>query len=345
MKQTFGKGPATSIYLHNVDISERLQEHIPMMYELKEKRNQLSTELKKNDAELQIFGTKGNLTTSHFGFTSSKDNLEDRSHEKVAAQFEGTKYSGEGISKSFSALDPNADLNLSLDSTRSAVHRPKNSAAISSIHQSVPSIALVNHLQNDEKAFDALISITNNFPSLLASALLHNPAIYHAASVASAILPTTCIEFSMHSNTKLVGEAPKKQSCASPCMSAIVTATVAAASAWWRVHGLLPSPFLANHALLQTTEAQVHDDDCSNSKYNCNQNLRQKSARQTCSAFLKLSSSPDICLMRVPGKKKHDPSSCDSNTSPSCEVEKVAALNKENGKGISEGELAPSASQ
>ncbi|KAK8946172.1 Protein LHY [Platanthera guangdongensis] len=346
--KTFGKDPpSTSIYFHNDDISEHSQEHIPMLCELKEKRNQLSTELKKNDAELQISETNENLTDSHFVFTQSKDNLEDgQSHETLGIQFEGIKYSGEGISTSFSALKEKADLNLSLDSTRSAAHRPKNSAAISSIHQSVPSISLVNHLQNDDNAFDALISLTNHFPSLLASALLQNPAIYHAASVAAAILPTTLVEFSMHSNTKLAGEAPKKQSSASPGMPAIVTATIAAASAWWRVHGLLPSPFLANHTLLQTTEvSQVHEDDGSNSKDNINQNLKKKSAMQTCSALLKLSSSPDTCLNQVQGKKKHDPSSCDSNTSPGCEVEKDAALNKEKVLRISEGELAPSPSQ
>lgn len=344
--KTFGEGiPPASTYFHSNDILERSQEQIPMMDELKEKRIRFTKELKKSNAELEIFGKNKNFTESHFGFTFSKDCIEDgQNHGNAAAQFESSKYSDEGISESFLAqLEANADLNLYLDSTRSATLRPKISAAMPSIDHAGPSVSLNNQLQNDENAFNALISLTNYFPNLLASALSQNPAVHQAASVAAALLPP------MHSNFKLVGEGPVNQSCASSGISAIVTATVAAASAWWRVHGLLPSPFIANHALLRKLDVpQVHVDDSRNSLENVNQNHKQKSATPTqpCSALLEPSSSPGNCVNQAPGIKKNDPSSCDSNTSTSCEVEKDANLNKDETNRINElSEQPPSISQ
>lgn len=398
-EQAFGEGTSsTSIYFHHNGTSER-SEHMPTLEELK-KTSRIIKEPQKNDADLQIFGMSGNFTDSRFGliteeklqvlrqmempFTSSKDNLQDgQSHEKIPAQFEGTKYSGEVMPKSLSVqLEANADLNLSLDSTRTATRRTKNS--MPSIHHAVPSISLHNQFNNDDNPFGALVSLTNYFPSLLASALLQNPAVHQAASVAAASLPPTYVDFSMQSNAKLVGEALEKQSSASSGISAIVTATVAAASAWWRVHGLLPSSFQPNDSLTQvkaqaTESTQFHEDN-SDPKENVRQTHEQKFQQndypkqhetnrtmQPCSALLEPSSSPDTCestkikrppkttkcmlqsfcgmhdVNHVPDKKKHDPSSCDSNTSPSCEVEKDATLNKEEAKGINEqGEQGPS---
>ncbi|XP_020684284.1 protein LHY isoform X3 [Dendrobium catenatum] len=393
-KQAFGEGTSSaSIYFHLNSTSEPL-EQMPTLEELKETRSRITKELRKNDSDLQIFGMS---TDSRFGFTTEekwqvlghmempftswKDNLQGgENHENIPAQFEGTKYSDEDISKSVSTqLEANADLNLSLDSTRTTIHRTKNS--ISSIHQAVPSISLHNPFSNDDNPFSALINLTNYFPSLLVSALSQNPAVHQAASIAAASLPPAYVDFSMQSNSKLVGEAPEKQSSASSGISAIVTATIAAAAAWWRVHGLLQSPSQPNHAftqvMVQATESAQVPEDNSDSKGNFSQTHKRKFqqieqqetniAIQPSSALLEISSSPDTCqstksarspkstkcaetaicgihdVDHVPGKKKHDPSSCDSNTSPSSEVEKDAALNKEEAKGINEqGEQGPS---
>lgn len=323
----------------------------------------------KNDADLQIFVMSTILTDSQFGFTtepkwqeqntmempftSLKENIHGgQNHGKIPAQFEG-------ISNSLSSqLEANADLNLSLDSTRRTTHRINNS--MSSIDQAVPSISLHNQFNNDDHPFSVLASLTNFFPSLVASALSQNPAVHRAASIAAASLPPTYVDFSMQSNTKLSAEALEKQSSASSDLSAIVTATVAAASAWWRITGLLPSPFQPNHEFTQvmtraTDSTQVHENN-SYSQENVSQthkhNFQQfdhpkqyetNRTTQPCSALLELSSSPETCVNHVPGKKKHDPSSCDSNTSPSCEAEKDAASNREAAKEINEqGELGTS---
>lgn len=358
---------------------------MPTLEELKESS--------KNDADLQIFVMSQNFTDSQFGFTneekwqllktmdmpftSSKENIHDgQSHGKIPDQFEGTKYSVEGISNSLSSqLEANADLDLSLDSTRRTTHRTKNST--SSIDQAVPSISLHNQFINDDNPFSVLVGLTNLFPSLVASALSQNSALYRAASIAAASLPPTYVDFSMQSNTNLAGE---KQQSASSGISAVVSATVAAASAWWRINGLLPPLFQPNHEFTQvmtraSMSTQVHEDN-SYFKENVSQTHKQNFQQidhpkqfetnrtiQPCSALLDLSSSPETCesteierppksikcthssisgMHDVPGKKKHDPSSCDSNTSPSCEAEKDAASNREAAKGIKEqGELGP----
>nr|QDL88429.1 LHY-like isoform X4 [Cymbidium ensifolium] len=381
-KQAFGDG--TSICFHHKGTSERSQQ-MPTLEDLEETRSRITKELRKTNADLQIFGISEYFTDSQFvftteekrqvlkqmvmPFTSSKKNLQGgQSHEKIHAQ-----------------LDENAaDLNLSLSSARTGTHRTKNSS-LSSIHQAVPSFSLHNQFDNDDNPFNALISLTNHFPSLLASALSQNPAVHQAARIAAASLPPTYVDFSMQPNTKLVGEALEKQSSASSSILAVVTATIAAASAWWRVHGLLPSPFQPNHSFTQvmaqaTESTQVHEDN-SDSKENANHTHCHKFQQinypehhetnrkaQPCSALLEPSSSPDTCestkierppkstkcilssicgmhdVNHAPDKKKHDPSSCDSNTSPSSEVEKDVGLNnKEEAKGINEqGEHCPS---
>ncbi|XP_020577872.1 protein LHY-like isoform X2 [Phalaenopsis equestris] len=396
--KAFGEGTSSTSVCFRRNGTSDPSEQMPTLEELKETKK-ITKSPRKNDADLQNLGMSEYFTDSRFGFntvdkwqllkqmekpfTSSTDNLQgDQNQERIPVQLEGTKYSSEGITKSLSAQpEPNADLNLSLDSTRRATHTTKN--LMSSVPQAVPSISPNNQLNIDDNSFTALINLTNYFPSLLASALSQNPAIHQAASVAAASLPPTFVDFSIHSNTKLVSEALEKESSIS-CISAIVAATVAAASAWWRVHGLLPSQFQPNHAFTQAMaraieSAQVHEDN-TNSKENIGQTNKQKAPQidfpeqnetnritQPCSALLEPSSSPDSCESskmnrppkstkcalssisgvhdenHAPGKKKHDPSSCDSNTTPSSEVEKDAGLNNKEAKGVNEqGEQGPS---
>lgn len=317
-------------------------------------------------------------------FTSLKDKIhDDQSHGKTPAQCEGTKYSIEGISNWLSSqLEANADLNLSLDSTRRTTQMPKKS--MPSIDQAVPSISLHNQFNIDDHPFSLLVSLTNLFPSLVASALSQNPALYRAASISAASLQPTFVDFSKQPNTKLAGEALEKQASASSGLYAIVSATVAAASAWWRINGLLPSPFQPNQEftqiMMRATEPTLVREDNSYSKENVSQTHKQNFQQidhpkqyennitiQPCSALVDVSSSPETCestkiemppksikctlssisgthdINHDPGKKKHDPSSCDSNTSPSYEAEKDAASNREAAKGINEqGELGPS---
>ncbi|KAG0461977.1 hypothetical protein HPP92_020453 [Vanilla planifolia] len=306
--------------------SELSRQNMALLDELNGK-NRLTKELKKCDSDLHIFGIERNSTNSQVeitpeenqvlktmekNFISSNVNQRDgQSEEKIAAKFGGAIYSGEGISRPVSAhLESNADLNLSLDSTRSATRRPKSSA-MSSIHQSVPSTSLHSKFHNDDNAFDTLISITNTFPSLLASALSQNPSVHAAASIAAALLPPMHVDISTNSNNQQVFEAPEKQNSASSGIAAIVTATVAAASAWWRVHGLFPSPIQPNNSFTQTmaktTEPTQVNENNGKTRENVSptnvQNFQHadfpeqhdKNRMQACSTLLEPSSSPDTC--------------------------------------------------
>ncbi|XP_019056755.1 PREDICTED: protein CCA1 [Tarenaya hassleriana] len=74
------------------------------------------------------------------------------------------------------------------------------------------------------------------FANLILSTLLQNPAVHAAATFAASVWPhnpggpSTCAE----------GGFPAGQVYSPPSLAAIAAATVAAATAWWAAHGLLP---------------------------------------------------------------------------------------------------------
>lgn len=90
--------------------------------------------------------------------------------------------------------------------------------------------------RNNEDSYRSFLNISSTFSSLIISTLLQNPAVHAAATVAASFWP--CADNS--STESLVGGCPVRQTGQSPSLTAIVTATVAAASAWWASHGLLP---------------------------------------------------------------------------------------------------------
>ncbi|KAE8700966.1 Protein REVEILLE 2 [Hibiscus syriacus] len=75
---------------------------------------------------------------------------------------------------------------------------------------------------------------------LIVSTLLQNPAAHAAASFASTFWPYANVDSSGDSPTSGLGGFPPRQLNSAPGMAAIAAATVAAATAWWAAHGLLP---------------------------------------------------------------------------------------------------------
>lgn len=112
---------------------------------------------------------------------------------------------------------------------------PQNASSNTSEHQSNPSRSSIHHMfpsfhpmmnsNCDSNDFRSCLPISSTFSSLIVSALLQNPASHAAASFAASYWPYANFEAPADSSTG---------------MAAIAAATVAAATAWWAAHGLLP---------------------------------------------------------------------------------------------------------
>lgn len=124
--------------------------------------------------------------------------------------------------------------NLFANSAASATTEHQSNALRTSAHQSFPAFhppfTPIRHNQDDYQSF---LHMSSTFSSLIVSTLLQNPAAHAAASFASTFWP--------HSNVEASANSPAcNQGCSTPSMAAIAAATVAAATAWWASHGLLP---------------------------------------------------------------------------------------------------------
>jgi MYB-related transcription factor LHY len=111
----------------------------------------------------------------------------------------------------------------------------------SSMHQSFPSFpppfTPTHHNQDDYRSF---LHISSTFSSPVVSTLLQNPAAHAAASFAATFWPYGNVESSADSPACAQEGFQSGQINSAPSMAAIAAATVAAATAWWAAHGLLP---------------------------------------------------------------------------------------------------------
>ncbi|XP_011025352.1 PREDICTED: protein LHY-like [Populus euphratica] len=110
----------------------------------------------------------------------------------------------------------------------------------SSMHQSFPffpPFTPIHHNQDDYRSF---LPISSTFSSPVVSTLLQNPAAHAAASFAATFWPYGNVESSADSPACALECFQSGQINSAPSMAAIAAATVAAATAWWAAHGLLP---------------------------------------------------------------------------------------------------------
>ncbi|XVF22265.1 hypothetical protein REPUB_Repub12eG0158500 [Reevesia pubescens] len=86
-----------------------------------------------------------------------------------------------------------------------------------------------------------------------------NPAAHAAASFAATFWPYANVESSADAPVCSQGGFPSRQMNSTPSMAAIAAATVAAATAWWAAHGLLPvcAPLHAGFTYAPATTAAV----------------------------------------------------------------------------------------
>ncbi|OIW02364.1 hypothetical protein TanjilG_08511 [Lupinus angustifolius] len=132
----------------------------------------------------------------------------------------------------------NGQPNLFTNSAASNISENQNNTAPSSIHQpDIPYPPFAQHNRHDCQPF---LHLSTTFSNLTVSTLLQNPAAHAATSFAAAFLPYENAETSANSPACFQGSFPSRQIGSSPNVEAIAAATVAAATAWWAAHGLLP---------------------------------------------------------------------------------------------------------
>lgn len=131
--------------------------------------------------------------------------------------------------------------NLFTNPAASATTVHQNNVPRSSVHQSFPAFHTpFTPICNNQDDYRPFLHISPAFSSLIVSTLMQNPAAHAAASFASTFWPHTNVETSAESPAGTQGSFPLRQMGSTPSMAAIATATVAAATAWWAAHGLLP---------------------------------------------------------------------------------------------------------
>ncbi|XP_077248334.1 homeodomain-like superfamily protein isoform X2 [Tasmannia lanceolata] len=145
---------------------------------------------------------------------------------------------------------PSSDMTIPVSTIQSGAH---GSPTISSSTEHHPNSARSNHQpfpilhspftmpHNNQDAYTSLLNNPSYFSSLILSTLLQNPAAHAAGSLAAS--------FWTHTNESsadiLLGGFPLRHtvptpSFPGPSLAAIAATTVAAATAWWSSHGLLP---------------------------------------------------------------------------------------------------------
>ncbi|TYI50898.1 hypothetical protein E1A91_D12G136600v1 [Gossypium mustelinum] len=110
-----------------------------------------------------------------------------------------------------------------------------------STHQALPPFHIpFIHLRPDQEEYRSFLHVSSTFSNLIVSTLLQNPAAHAAASFAATFWPYANVESSGNSPANELRGFPSTQTNSAPIMAAIAAATVAAATAWWTAHGLLP---------------------------------------------------------------------------------------------------------
>ncbi|XP_062091275.1 protein LATE ELONGATED HYPOCOTYL-like isoform X2 [Humulus lupulus] len=131
--------------------------------------------------------------------------------------------------------------NFLTNSAASTTTEHQSNASRSSIHPSFsafhPPFTSIPHNHDDYQSF---LHMSSTFSSLVVSTLLQNPVAHAAASFAAAYWPYSNVETSSDSLAcNQSGFSPREMNSA-PSMAAVAAATVAAATAWWAAHGMLP---------------------------------------------------------------------------------------------------------
>ncbi|XP_044501795.1 protein LATE ELONGATED HYPOCOTYL-like [Mangifera indica] len=155
------------------------------------------------------------------------------------------------------AREVHGNSNLFTNSAASATTEHQSNVP-SSTHPSFPTFhppfTPVRQNQDDYRSF---LHISSTFSSLIVSTLLQNPAAHAAASFSATFWPYASLGNSADPPACPQGGFPSRQVNSAPSMAATAASTVAAATAWWAAHGLLPlcAPLHAAFTCLPSTTA------------------------------------------------------------------------------------------
>ena len=247
-------------------------------------------------------------------------------------------------------IHPTLPVDPKFDGNAAAQPFPHNYAAFAPMMQC--------HCNQD--AYRSFANMSSTFSSMLVSTLLSNPAIHAAARLAASYWPTVDGNTPDPNQENLSESAQGSHAGSPPNMASIVTATVAAASAWWATQGLLPLfpppiafPFVpapsAPFSTADVQRAQEKDIDCpmDNAQKELQETRKQdnfeamkvivssetdESGKGEVSLHTELKISPADKADTKPAagaetsdvfgnKKKQDRSSCGSNTPSSSDIE------------------------
>ncbi|KVH91072.1 Homeodomain-like protein, partial [Cynara cardunculus var. scolymus] len=145
------------------------------------------------------------------------------------------------LNKSGEVENPNLFVNIAA----SAVTGHHNNATRSSSYQTVPTFHPLSSLCDNQENYRSFFHVSSTISSLIVSSLLQNPAAHAAASFAATFWHPATTEASSRDSPSSV-----QLNSETPSMAAIAAATVAAATAWWAAHGLLPvcTPFYPGYS-------------------------------------------------------------------------------------------------
>lgn len=118
-------------------------------------------------------------------------------------------------------------------------------------------------LQPNQENYKSLLHMSSTFSNLIVSTLQQNPAAHAIASLTATCWPYVNPETSVDSTVCDKESFRTKQMNPTPSMDAIAAATVAAATAWWAAHGLLPicAPFHSAFANAAISAPVVQSSD------------------------------------------------------------------------------------
>ncbi|KAI4355326.1 hypothetical protein L6164_004109 [Bauhinia variegata] len=134
----------------------------------------------------------------------------------------------------------NGQPNVLTNSAASNTSESQSNTARSSIHQSFPAYPPFTPVRHNQDNYQSFLHASSTFSSHIVSTLMQNPAAHAAASFSATFWPYANAETSADSPACSQGGFPSRQIGSPPSMAAIAAATVAAATAWWAAHGLLP---------------------------------------------------------------------------------------------------------
>ncbi|KAG6526392.1 hypothetical protein ZIOFF_016376 [Zingiber officinale] len=132
---------------------------------------------------------------------------------------------------------PAAAVSPSMGLKHSPLLQLQHNLALGLQHQFSP----VVQYNNQRESCDAFLNMSSAFSNLIISTLQQIPSVHAAASLAASYCPSVEVDGHLYLNPEIQGGEPSARGMKpSPSTPSLVTATIAAAAAWWAAQGIMP---------------------------------------------------------------------------------------------------------